>query len=225
MDVIRKSAILSLVPEYQLLCKMHEAAEIPPPCSILTHSSQEVLEATRQGYTAGQIYYIVTDPHDITPSLYHCRMVIADAAMLAEINKTAHRSPHAEKLPSVGLQLVPEQFSNGQQTGIPAGQLGALAPQIRACQSISVRGCFITGDLKQLHGKDLGHYFRTCYETAKRMAFTLPCAMPYLCMCSCLGALSNNQETHPETLADALRTAGIVAKQNNTAFYAHLLIQ
>ena len=130
----------------------------------------------------------------------------------------------AGELPRIGLRIIPDAFNDASLAGIRVSELNALAPEVRSLRNITVRGCFVTGDLTGLHGKELGRFFRACYESAKQMTVILPCAMPYLCVENGLAALAFNQKEHPETFRDALTAAQIVAMQNQTAFYAKLLI-
>lgn len=127
-------------------------------------------------------------------------------------------------LPRIGLRIVPEEFDDGIVTGIRIPELNDLAPEIRTLRNITVRGCFVSGNLKGIHGHDLGRFFRASYESAKKMTVILPCAMPYICVENALSALKYNRDEHPETLSDAVTAAEIVAKQNETAFYAKLFI-
>ncbi len=138
-------------------------------------------------------------------------------------NAEARPSPDGE-LTRVGLRIIPDAFDDSAITGIRVSELSRLAPEIRQLRSITVRGCFVRGRLDGLHGKALGRFFRACYESAKQMTVILPCAMPYLCAENGLAALSYNQREHPETLDEAITAAQIVAMQNQTAFYAKLLI-
>ena len=124
----------------------------------------------------------------------------------------------------VGLRIIPDRFDDGQIAGIRVSELNALAPEIRRLRNITVRGCFVSGRLDGLYGRELGRFFRACYESAKQMTVILPCAMPYLCVEGGLRALALNEKEHPETLGEAVLAAQIVAMQNQTAFYAKLLI-
>ena len=127
-------------------------------------------------------------------------------------------------LKRIGLRLVPDAFDDAALCGVRVSELSRLAPEIRELRHITVRGCFVRGKLDGLHGKALGRFFRACYESAKQMTVILPCAMPYLCVEGGLAALAYNQAEHPETLQEAVTAAQIVAMQNQTAFYAKLLI-
>lgn len=136
---------------------------------------------------------------------------------LRRCNVDAQPSAGGE-LTRVGLRIVPDTFDDAALTGIRVSELPRLAPEIRLLRSITVRGCFVRGTLDGLHGKDLGRFFRACYESAKQMTVILPCAMPYLCVEGGLAALAYNQNEHPETLNEAITAAQIVAMQNQTAF-------
>jgi len=127
-------------------------------------------------------------------------------------------------LPRIGLRIVPAEFDDASITGIRISELSDLAPEIRSLRNITVRGCFVNGSLKNIHGKELGRFFRASYESAKKMTVILPCAMPYICIENVLSALKYNRDEHPETLRDAITAAEIVAKQNETAFYAKLYV-
>lgn len=123
----------------------------------------------------------------------------------------------------VGLWLVPESLDDGTLAGFRPSELYTLAPRLRGLRRLTVRGCWVRGNLNGLHGAALGRCFRVCYESAKTMSAVLPCAMPYLCAVGVGEALRRNRREHPETLEEALLAARIVAAQNASAFYAKLL--
>lgn len=158
-------------------------------------------------------YQVPTQSYPLANSLDDLRRCNADAQPGA-----------AGELTRVGLRIVPDAFDDAALAGIRVSELSRLAPEIRQLRSITVRGCFVRGKLDRLHGKELGRFFRACYESAKQMTVILPCAMPYLCVEGALAALAYNQNEHPETLQEAVTAAQIVAMQNQTAFYARLLI-
>ena len=74
--------------------------------------------------------------------------------------------------------------------------------------------------MEGLHGKELGKYVRSSYQTAKVMTYILPCSMPYICIDGFLEAAAWNESEHPEDFQDFLTAANIVGMQNTTAFYA-----
>ncbi|MBE6909827.1 MAG: hypothetical protein E7474_09725 [Ruminococcaceae bacterium] len=158
-------------------------------------------------------YHVPAEPDLLAESLDELR----------RYNKNAAPGANGE-LMRVGLRLIPDAFDDASLAGVRVSELSALAPEIRALRAITVRGCFVRGRLDGLHGKELGRFFRAAYESAKQMTVILPCAMPYLCVEGALAALAYNEAEHPETLEDAVTAAQTVAMQNNTAFYAKLLI-
>ena len=152
-----------------------------------------------------------------------------DYLLANSLGELRRRSAGAEPraaggLTRIGLRLVPDAFDDHAIPGVRVSELPRLAPEIRNLRSITVRGCFVCGRLDGLHGKELGRFFRESYESAKRMSAILPCAMPYFCAEGALAALAYNRAEHPETLSDAVTAAQVVAMQNQTAFYAKLLI-
>ena len=146
------------------------------------------------------------------------------AESLDDLLKLNAQGRQGAPLLRVGLRIIPDAFDDASLSGVRVSQLPALAPHVRRLGALTVRGCFVSGNLNGLHGKELGRFFRACYESAKQMTVILPCAMPYLCVEGGLAALSYNLAEHPETLSDAITAAQIVAMQNQTAFYAKLLI-
>lgn len=141
-----------------------------------------------------------------------------------ELRALNERAEPGASLISVGLRLIPDAFGADALSGVRVSELPALAPEVRQFGALTVRGCFVCGKLDGLHGRELGRFFRAAYESAKQMTVILPCAMPYLCVEGALAALAYNRAEHPETLDEAITAAQIVAMQNQTAFYAKLLI-
>lgn len=145
------------------------------------------------------------------------------ASSLAELEALNAAAPEGALL-RVGLRLVPEGFESTESGGFRPGVLGGLSRPVRRLRNLTVRGCWVEADLRDVHGAALGRYFRACYESAKTMSAVLPCAMPWLCAAGALEALARSQIEHPETLDEALCAARIVAAQNASAFYAKLWI-
>ena len=97
------------------------------------------------------------------------------ANSLDDLNRfNADVQPNAGgELTRVGLRIVPDAFDDGAIVGIRVSELPQLAPEIRQLRNITVRGCFVCGHLDGLHGKELGRFFRACYECAKQMRVIL----------------------------------------------------
>ena len=211
--------VKELLPDY-MLC--HESGQ---EC-LLCRSGESLAEAAAKGMEAEHIYAelsYLTDA-DIASWVGKCRFVADSLAQLQRLNGIAETENAEGKLASVGLRLIPNAYSAGKTQGICESELAALAAEIRKFSAISVRGCFVDGSIEGLHGKELGRYFRNCYELAKRMTVILPCAMPYICIVGGADAVLHQMKEHPESLQEFKKAADIVAMQNNSAFYAKLLL-
>ncbi|WP_369283635.1 hypothetical protein [Oscillibacter sp. GMB15532] len=214
------------LPEYQFLCSdlsVHGAAGVQ---AVSLRTEEQVLSAVELGLQREQIYF--SGPKKTAadlPRLFGtCRLVANGWEELQEIDWIARLHPQEGTLEPVGLRLIPQRFDDGKQPGLSEGVLPELARKLKNLPAISVRGCFVQGKIEGLHGEELGRYFRECYELAKRMTVILPCGMPYLCIVNGAAAACQNAMEHPETLEAFLRQANIVAAQNQTAFYAKLLM-
>lgn len=212
------------LPEYHLLFpdlhtpKLFQAINIMP--------EKQMLSASALGLKPEQIYFsgLSEGGADLRRLWGTCRFVANDWDELRQIDQIARLHQREGTLEPVGLRVIPERFDDGNQLGVLEKTLPDLAQKIKALPAISVRGCFVQGSIAGLHGDALGKYFRECYELAKRMTVILPCGMPYLCIVNGAEAACRNAAEHPETLEAFLRQAKIVAAQNQTAFYAKLLI-
>lgn len=224
-------AASQLTPEYQLLwrgqlTKQDAAVLLERGFSADACTADAVLQLEELGFMREDVFYSALEKSEeaLRLALGKCRLIANSLEELRHIHSIVQQYPSASRLESVGLRLIPEAYDDGKQPGIPVAHLPAIAREIKQFPAISIRGCFVTGNLTGLHGQALGRFYRACYETAKLMTVTLPCAMPYICMENCIEAMIRNRKTHPETLAELQRTASIVASQNSTAFYARLLI-
>lgn len=193
-------------------------------CSVEAHTVDEVLHAVELGYTCESIFYTFEKKENINNIITKCRPVAGSLDELKIINDLALKCHTDGLLEKVGLILIPDGFDNGFARGFRIKDLPDLSKEIKKLKFISVRGCICRGDVSGLYGKKLGAYFRACYESAKNMTVILPCAMPYICVGNCFGQIESNEDQRPETFPDCLNAAEIVAKQNETAFYAKLYI-
>ncbi len=193
-------------------------------CSAYAHTSDEVLKAEDLGYSSEKIFFAFSQNENTEDIFTKCRFVSSSLDELESINKIASKNHIDGVLKKVGLVLVPDGFDNGAAQGFRIKDLFDLSKEIKKLNFISVRGCVFNGNVSGLFGKELGAYFRACYESAKKMTVILPCAMPYICVGNCLSQIELNKKEHPDTLNDCLNIAEIVAKQNETAFYAKLYI-
>lgn len=214
------------LPEYQFVLSdltIHGAVQFQAASLCM---GEQVLSATALGLQREQIYFSGREKGaaDLGRLFGMCRFIANSWDELQEIDRIARLHQQEGTLEPVGLRVIPQRFDDGKQSGFSEGMLPALAGKIRTLPAISVRGCFVQGEIEGLHGESLGRYFRECYELAKRMTVILPCGMPYLCIVNGIGAACQNAVEHPETVEAFLRQAKIVAAQNQTAFYAKLLM-
>lgn len=203
-----------LLPEYEILGAVGSGCG-----AVMALNADEVRQAHRESYGAKDVFFLPPAGDVEADVLPLCRPVVSTLEQLRRVNEAAALS--GSGLISAGLRIVPAGF---RAAGIPVAELTDAARLLPSLPNVTVRGCFVCGDLTGLHGKELGRFFRAAYESAKLMTVTLPCAMPYLCVEGGLAALQHNRTAHPETLDEAVTAAQIVAAQNSTAFYARLLI-
>lgn len=204
-----------LIPDFEIV------GAVGSGCSaVWTSTVSGVERAAGLGYGLRDVFYLPGERDEPGVMPDKCRPVASSLVQLQQIDRAAVKA--GSGLVSVGLRIVPTGFH--ASPGIPADELAEIARALPSLSAVTVRGCFVCGELDGLHGRDLGRFFRACYESAKIMTVTLPCAMPYLCAEGGLAALERNRAEHPETLEAAVTAAQIVAAQNSTAFYARLLI-
>lgn len=196
-------------------------------CRGVNADTCELVEAvTAFGLAPEHIYFSKPEKteEEIQRTFGKCQFVANSWDELQRIGWLACFHKREELLEPVGLRVIPVRYGDGNQPGISEKLFSELAQKIKTLPAITVRGCFVQGNIGGLYGDALGGYFRECCELAKRITVTLPCAMPYLCILGGAAAAHQNAAEHPETLETFLRHAKIVAMQNRTAFYAKLLI-
>ena len=214
-----KQRLMKLLPEYQLMTDFSGTAAIRGSGAIEAASAKDVLAAAETGLGRRDIFFAVPDKDNVAAVLGKCRIVANSMEELAAINDAAAASA---TMTMVGLRLVADGFEG---KGITLSQLKTMVHDIKQLKSISVCGCIVTGNIAGLHGKDLGKFVRSSYQTAKMMTVILPCSMPYICIEGCLEAAARNEKEHPEDFEEFLTAANIVGMQNSTAFYADYYIQ
>ena len=160
------------------------------------------------------IFYAIREQENVEEILDKCRILAASMEDLAAIN----RASEAKGVTTMVGLLMPADGFEGP--GITTDQLRGMVHDIKQLKHISVCGCVITGHIDGLHGKALGKFVRSSYQTAKVMTYILPCSMPYICISGLLDAMAKNETEHPEDLEEFLTAANIVGMQNSTAFYA-----
>ena len=210
----KKRQLMEMLPEFFLFTGFDDVAEIRGTGVIEAASVEEVLAASEMGLNRREIFYLPQPGDDLSGVLDKCRLVAASMTDMEAINAA---SAAAGIITMVGLLMPADGFEG---PGITTKQLRGMVHDIKQLKNISVCGCIITGNLDGLHGKALGKYVRSSYQTAKVMTYILPCSMPYICVDGLLEAAAWNEAEHPDDFQDFLTEANVVGMQNTTAFYA-----
>lgn len=221
----KKRALMELLPDFYLMTDAEHMAAIQGCGVIEAQSTGEVLAAAELGLGRREIFYTAHSVSDAAAVLGKCRIVAGSMEDLIAINEASAATAAEGRLTMVGLRLVADGFSDSTGLSITTRELRGMVHDIKQLKNISVCGCIITGDIEGLHGKALGKFVRSSYQTAKEMTYILPCSMPYICIGNCMEAIARNQAEHPEDFEEFLTAANIVGMQNVTAFYADYYIQ
>lgn len=214
-----KRRLMALLPEFHLMMQTTDVEAMRGVGVIEAMTVGEVLAASEMGMGRREIFYAAANKEQIATVLDKCRIVANSMEELRVINEA---SAEAGVVTMVGLRLTAVGFRGIAMT---TDELRGLVHEIKQLKAVSVCGCIITGEVDGLHGKALGKYIRSSYQTAKDMTYILPCSMPYICVEGCLEAMARNEAEHPEDFQDFLTAANIVGMQNSTAFYADYYIQ
>ena len=219
-----KRRLMGLLPEFYMYTGFENAGQIKEIGVIEAKNVEEVLDASEMGLGRREIFFNPHTAADTTAVLGKCRVVAESWEDLVAINEGAAPATAEGRLLMVGLRIAADGFKCSK-TAITTQHLRELVYPIKQLKNISVCGCIVTADIDGLHGKDLGKYVRSSYQTAKEMTYILPCTMPYICVDGCLEAAAWNEAEHPEDFEDFLTAANIVGMQNVTAFYADYYLQ
>ena len=158
--------IQAIMPDYRLLNVEGCRADKERACFV--YSGAEIAGLAADGALPESVYAAVSglSDADIDYAIGKCRFVAESPEELRRIDRIAAGRNRDGQLASVGLFLIPTAYDDGRRNGIREADLPALTEEIRKLSAISVRGCFIQGSMEGLHGKELGRYFRNCYELA-----------------------------------------------------------
>lgn len=219
-----KRRLMGMLPEFFMFTGFADAANIKDIGVIEAKTVEEVLAASEMGLGRREIFFTAHTTEEAAAVLGKCRLVADSMEDLIAINEAAKPAAKDGRLTMVGLRLVADGYTFGGKAWT-TDLLRQMVHHIKQLKAISVCGCVIVGNLTGLHGKDLGKYIRSSYQTAKNMTYILPCTMPYICVDGLLEAMALNEAQHPETLEDFTTAANIVGMQNSTAFYANYYIQ
>ena len=224
LDFNEKRRLMAMLPEFYMLTGAADADKIKDVGVIEAATPAEVLAASEMGLGRREIFFTAHTAADTTAVLGKCRVVAESWEDLVAINEGAAPVTAEGRLLMVGLRIVADGFTSGK-SAITTEQLRGMVHDIKQLKNISVCGCIVVGDIDGLHGKALGKFVRSSYQTAKEMTYILPCTMPYIGVEGCLEAAAWNEANHPEDFEEFLTAANIVGMQNVTAFYADYYLQ
>ena len=223
--------ISQLIPGYQYLCSSN--TDITSYSHLLNHgygcsagSIMEVTAAGSNGIKANDIYFTQhhKKPEQLEQVFGKCRLVSGSLNEMQMIDDIASKHLDSAHLEVIGIHVIPDDYNDGNTHGFPVSELVRLASSFRKLRHLSIRGCFIEGPVSSLQGNDMQRHFRLCYETAKQVSTAIPCGMSYVCFGACTDAVSRISAQQKESLPDICKAAEIVLHQNDTAFYAKLLM-
>lgn len=227
----RAEEMVQLVSGFQYLYSGGGSREVIPRLlkmgwGLCAEGVEEVEAAWLAGMSPMDIYCAGREkrPGQIESSFGKCRFVSGSLEEMQEIDRISALRQLPGHLEVIGICVIPDEYYDGKQTGFKASALGALAREFRKLQNISIRGCFIEGDISSFRGKELGRHYRRCYETAKCVTTSLPCGMSFVNAGHCTEPLWQSREEQKESFQDVCRAAEIMRYQNETAFYARLLV-
>lgn len=217
-----KRRLMAMLPEFILLANAEHAAAVLDNGAVEAASVADVEAAIAKGFSRREIFF---SPHTAEAAgavLDKCRLIADSWEDLLIINEAAAA---ANQIVMVGLRLLADGYTSNVESCWTTGQLRKLVHDIKQLKAVSVCGCIIVGNVEGHHGKELGKYVRSSYQTAKNMTYILPCTMPYISIAGILDAMAWNEAAHPETLEAFVTAANIVGMQNSTAFYADYYMQ
>ncbi len=228
----KAQSVMEEIPGFQYLYK-GEASNgtiqhlIKMDWALEAEDSSSVRLASLAGMDKNDIYYtaLYKDPAAVRKVIGSCRFVVSSLEELELINEAAAEYVAPGHLEVIGIVVIPENYDNGSLPGFRMKELSQLSAESRGLRFISIRGCFIQGNTKGLSGESLGRYLRDCYETARQVTTILPCGMSYINACNSMEPVYQTMRSGQEA-QEKLRTAArILVNQNQTAFYARLMLQ
>ena len=205
---------------------MYEALKALLPPQVAQWSSRAALVRDTAALAAAklpanQLYCLPQPEAELFPFVGRCRLVLGTKAQLQTLQTLCQDAGYTRPL-SVGLFLRTD--STAPPYGFSVSQLPALSAFVRTLPLVSVAGCLAGSERQGMQGDALDRFFPAAYQAAKTMSAVLPCSMPYLGLCNGLFALEACRLHDPDTLSRSLLTLRTVAMQNETAFYARLLL-
>lgn len=228
----KAESVLELIPGFQYLYKGEVNTDtvkylIKKGWALEAEDSESVRMASLAGMDRNDIYFtaLYKEPAAIKAVIGTCRFVVSSLKEMELVNEAAAGYLSPGHLEVIGIAVSPEAYDNGTLPGFRVEELSQLSAEARKLRFISIRGCFIRGNTKGLSGESLGRYLRDCYETAKLVTTTIPCGMSYINAGNSMEPAAQIMESGHEAMEKLQTAAKIMVSQNQTAFYAKLLLQ
>ncbi len=228
----RAESVLEMLPGFQYLYKGEVNTEIvkyliKKGWALEAEDCGSVHLSSLAGMDRNDIYFSALDkePAAIKAAIGTCRFVASSLKEMELINEAAAGYLAPGHLEVIGISVIAEAYDNGKMPGFRMEELSQLAAEARTLRFISIRGCFIQGNTKGLSGENLGRYLRDCYETAKLVTTTIPCGMSYINAGNTMEPAVQTMKSGQEDKEKLQTAAKIMVNQNQTAFYAKLLLQ
>lgn len=232
INMEKAESALKLIPGFQYLYKgeINTAALeylIKKGWALEAADGESIDMAYQAGMDKNNIYFTAfsDDPAVVKASIGKCRFVASSFKDIELINEAASGYLAPGHLEVIGITVILKDYDDGKLPGFRTEELTELSAEARKLRFISIRGCFLQGDTKGLSGESLGKYLRDCYETAKLVTTTIPCGMSYVNAGSCVEPVVQTIGAGYEAQEKLKTAAEIMVNQNQTAFYAKLLIQ
>lgn len=225
-------SVLELIPGFQYLYKGEINGDtvkclMKKGWALEAEDIGSVRLASLAGMDRNDIYFtaLCKEPAAIKAAIGTCRFVVSSFKEMELINEAAAGYLSPGHLEIIGIAVIPKAYDNGKLPGFPVEELSQLSAEARKLHYISIRGCFIRGNTKGLSGESFGRYLRDCYETAKQVTTTIPCGMSYINAGNSMEPAVQTMKSGKEALEKLQTAAKIMVNQNQTAFYAKLLLQ
>lgn len=228
----KAQSVLELIPGFQYLYKGELNDEtvkylIKKGWALEAENSSSVRLASLAGMDRNDIYFtaLYKERAAIKAAIGTCKFVVSSLEEMELINEEAAGYLASGHLEVIGISVIPEDYDSGKLPGFRMEELAQLSAEVRKLRFISIRGCFIQGDTKGLSGESFGRYLRDCYETAKHVTTILPCGMSYISAGNSMEPALQTMISSQEAQEKLQTAAKIMVNQNQTAFYAKLLLQ
>lgn len=232
INMEKAESALKLIPGFQYLYKgeINTATLeylIKKDWALEVEDGESICMASQAGMDKNNIYCraFSDNPAAVEAFIGKCRFVASSFKEMELINEAASRYLAPGHLEVIGITVVLKDYDDGKLPGFRTKELSELSAAARNLRFISIRGCFVQGNTNGLSLESLGKYLRDCYETAKLVTTAIPCGMSYVNAGSCLEPVVQTIHAGHEAQEKLKTAAKIIVNQNQTAFYANLLIQ